>query len=240
MKLFDNMEAHTTKGFNFSAVRPDTLGATEYTLVTLVIDKTGSVASFSDELFKLKQTVIEACRKSPRSDFLLFRMVEFNSVVDEVHGFKPLTEIDPSQYSVPACHGMTALIDATYCAVAASNAYAKNLSDQDYLVNAIVYVITDGDDNASRMSMTDIKNEVQKAMAQEHLESIRTVLVGVNAAQSSSYLQRFQQEVGFDQFVEVADATPQKLAKLGNFVSQSISSQSQALGTGGPSQALVF
>ena len=126
MKLFDDTTTQgNVNGFGFSAVRPETLGSTEYTLVTLVLDKTGSVASFADKLFEVKKTVVEACRKSPRAEFLLLRTLEFNSRVDEVHGFKPLSDIDPASYAVPACGGMTALIDATYAAVSATNAYGK-------------------------------------------------------------------------------------------------------------------
>jgi hypothetical protein len=46
-------------------------------------------------------------------------------------------------------------------------------------------------------------------------------------------------EVGITQFIDAGDATKGKLAKLAAFVSQSISSTSQALGTGGPSQAIA-
>ena len=53
-------------------------------------------------------------------------------------------------------------------------------------------------------------------------------------------LQGFTAQAGVDQYVDVADATPGTLAKLARFVSHSISSQSQSLGTGGPSLALVF
>lgn len=242
MKLFDdtNMAAGTVQGFAFSAVRPDTLGSTEYTLVTLVLDKTGSVLDFADELFKVKKTVLEACRKSPRADFLLLRVVEFNSQPDEVHGFMPLAAIDSAKYAVPACAGMTALRDATFSAVGATNAYAKTLADQDYLTNALIVIATDGDDNRSRMNVAEVKRELQKAVTGEVLESLRTILVAVNAGQYAAKLQAFQTEVGIDQYVDVADATPQKLAKLADFVSRSISAQSQSLGTGGPSQALVF
>ena len=45
---------------------------------------------------------------------------------------------------------------------------------------------------------------------------------------------------GFTQYVAIADANATTIAKLGDFVSRSISSQSQALGTGGPSQSLTF
>lgn len=242
MKLFDDTDMTTgsVKGFGFSAVRPETLGASEYTLVTLVLDKTGSVSSFANELFAIKKAVVDACRKSPRAEYLLLRVVEFNTSVDEVHGFKPLADIDATGYSVPSCGGLTALNDAAFSAVSASNAYAKTLTDQDYLVNALVVLATDGDDNASRMRPTDVKAELSRALQGEHLESLRSILVGVNAGQFRTQLQQFQAEVGIDQYVDVADATPQRLAKLADFVSRSISAQSQSLGTGGPSQALVF
>lgn len=241
MKMVDDsMTAGTVGGFHFSGVRPETLGATEYTLVTLVLDKTGSVLGFADALFKVKKTVVEACRKSPRADYLLLRVIEFNSKVDEVHGFKPLSQIDVNDYQTPDCRGLTALRDATYSAVGATNAYAKTLADQDYLTNAIVIIATDGDDNDSRTTEADVAEQIKQGVTGEVLESMRTVLVGVNAAQYQAELDAFKQAVGIDQYVDVSEATPQRLAKLADFVSRSISAQSQALGTGGPSQALTF
>ena len=242
MKLFDDktLTTGTVAGFHFSAVRPETLGASEYTLVTLVLDKTGSVHSFANDLFSIKKTVVDACRKSPRSDFLLLRVVEFNSAVDEVHGFRPLAEIDSADYVTPNCGGMTALNDAVFAAVSATNAYGKTLADQDYLANGIVIIGTDGDDNASRTRVADLKAELAKGVKAEHLESLRTVLVGINAGQCRASLESFKNDAGLDQYVDVADASAQRLAKLADFVSRSISAQSQSLGTGGPSQALTF
>ncbi len=242
MKLFDDKPVNmgSVGGFGFSGVRPETLQSTEYTLVTLVLDKTGSVAQFADELFRVKKTVVDACKKSPRADYLLLRVVEFNSQVDEVHGFKPLSEVDSASYTTPSCGGMTALNDATFSAVGATNAFAKTLADQDYLANAIVFIVTDGGDNHSRTRSSDVAAEIKKGISGESLESLRTVLVGVNASQCRQELEGFQRDVGIDQYVDVADASAQKLARLAEFVSRSISAQSQSLGTGGPSQALTF
>lgn len=237
---FDDQVTSRAGGFQFSHVRTESLGAPEYTLVTLVLDKTGSVTPFADALFKIKSTVVEACRKSPRADYLLLRVVEFNSRIEEVHGFELLSNIDPAQYTVPTCGGLTALTDATYAAVSGTRAFAQTLSEQDYLVNGLVVVVTDGDDNDSRNDTGTLAKELQAAMTSEVLESLRTVLVGVNAGQFSAELSKFKADAGLDQFVDVADATPQRLAKLFDFVSRSISAQSQALGTGGPSQALTF
>ncbi len=50
MPKFDNMQKLTVPGggnFQFSAIRPDNLGAAEYTLVTIVVDITASVAEFA-------------------------------------------------------------------------------------------------------------------------------------------------------------------------------------------------
>ena len=114
MKFADTLES-SIQGFTFSAVRPDALGAVEYTLVTLVLDKTGSVAGFQNDLFQIKSSVVNACKRSPRADYVLLRVVEFNSYVDEVHGFQPLADIDPTSYQVPHCSGSTALNDLQRC-----------------------------------------------------------------------------------------------------------------------------
>ncbi|MDP1612026.1 MAG: VWA domain-containing protein [Sulfuritalea sp.] len=240
MKLQD-MQNGKAAGFAFSAVRPEKLGATEYTLVTVVTDKTGSVSAFAGQLLEMKRAVVEACRKSPRAAYLLLRQLEFNNSVDEVHGFLELKDIDAASYVEPATGGTTALFDATMAAVAAVAAYGKTLTDADFGVNAIVFVITDGDDNASKAyGPREIAREIAEAVRGEAVESIRIVLIGVNAAQYRKELESFAAQAGIDQFVEVADATPGKLAKLAQFVSRSISSQSQSLGTGGPSVALTF
>ncbi len=39
------MDVYNTGGIKFSGVRPSELGSTEYTLVTIVRDKSGSVGS---------------------------------------------------------------------------------------------------------------------------------------------------------------------------------------------------
>jgi hypothetical protein len=69
---------------------------------------------------------------------------------------------------------------------------------------------------------------------------VLTILVGVNVKDPSvsQYLADFRKSACFDQYVELAKADAKTLANLARFVSHSISAQSQALGTGGPSQAL--
>ena len=229
--------------FTYTGARIERLGATEYTLVTIAVDETGSVAGWENDLRSALVAAVESCKRSPRSDNLLVRVVTFGSQyrngVNEMHGFKPLAEIDVAQYPDICPGGMTPLNDAVFSAVGAMNAYGKQLADQDFGVNAIAFVITDGYDNASVTSLAMIKEEIRKAIAGEQVESIVTVLIGVNATEYATALQAFKDEAGMTQFIDIGDATKGKLAKLAQFVSQSVSSQSQALGTGGPSQNIA-
>jgi len=240
----DDMEVLKVAGanFQFSGIRLDDLEATKYCLVTIAIDKSGSVHGFNDELLKAKKAIIEACQKSPLSDNLMVRLVEFNQNLEEIHGFKLLNTIDVNDYEASDCNGMTALFDAAYTSIGATITYAKNLTDQDYDANGICFIITDGMDNSSKTTPKMIDDLVKSAKFGEEIESLVTILVGVNTNydQIQDYLNEFAKKANLTQYVDVGDATPQKLAKLATFVSKSISSQSQALGTGGPSQTLNF
>ncbi len=245
MPRFNDMQNIQLPGagnFQFSAIRPDKLGATEYTLVTIVVDVTSSVAAFSRELLECVKSVIGACQNSPRADNLMVRLLAFNDSRQEIHGFVPLNKIDPAGYKPLVCSGSTALYDAVYDAVAATNAYAKTLFSQDFDVNAAIYIITDGMDNCSSLRPNAIADQVRKAMKQEYLDSLITVLVGVDTRDAgvSAHLQLFQTDAQLSQFVDIADADAGNLAKLGRFVSHSISLQSQALGSGNGAQSLSF
>jgi uncharacterized protein YegL len=244
MPIDDQMQVSAVAGpgtFQFSAMRPEHLGASEYTLVTMVVDETGSVAPFAGDLLKTVISIVEACRKSPRAENLMLRLVSFNDVQREIHGFKPLSTIKTGDYKAFKPNGMTALYDAAYASVGATLTYAKTLTDQDFEVNGAVYII----DNLSATTPKLIADKIDSAHKNEDIESMITVLVGLHNPGNGSrevarYLKTFQQDAKLTQYVDVGDATSKQLAKLARFVSQSISSQSQALGTGRMSQPLTF
>ena len=229
--------------FSFSGTRVESLGATEYTLVTIAVDTTGSVLCFRKQLREMLVTAIDSCKKSPRKENLLARVIFFSDMfqggVNEIHGFKPLSEIDPSSYPEIQTGGCTPLYDACYSSIGAMNAYAKKLVDQDFGVNGICFIITDGGDNTSSLTPNSVREELEKAVSGEVLESMVSILIGVNVANYDFVLKEFQQDAGITEYRDAGNATSQNLAKLAGFVSQSVSSQSQALGTGGPSQNIA-
>ncbi len=244
-RLDKDMEQGTINGlaaFKFSGVRTDKLEATEYTLVAIAVDVSGSVIGFADNLRQALIAAVEACQKSPRSDNLLLRVLQFSTKVgiNELHGFKPLAEVNP-QIDYPEFEpgGLTPLYDAVYSGIGAINAYAQKLAEDDFLANGIVFIITDGMDNYSTATPAMIKQEMEKARRSEDLESLISVLIGINAQNCSWRLDEFKQEADLDQYIDVGAATAAQLAKLAAFISQSVSRQSQALGTGGPSQNIA-
>jgi len=240
----DNLENHQlpTGAFGFSAVALDDLGATEYTLVTIVVDTSSSVISFAFEMEKAISAVINACKLSPRADNLMIRFTTFNSQMNEEHGFKLLPNCNPDDYiGCLNCCGMTAVFDATENAVSATNSYAKMLDADDYSVNGLIVVITDGCDNRSVETPNSVKKALTKSMKDEYLESLITILIGVGTKGQSDvkqFLSDFNDEAGFTQYEEVENANPKTLAKLGGFISKSISAQSLALGSGAMSQPI--
>jgi len=233
----------TPNQFNFSAVEMDNLGATEYSLVNMLIDESGSVGGFKKELEDVMTTVFESCQKHPRSQNLLFRTAAFEGRnIRELHGFTTLDTIDSANFKINPS-GSTPLYDATLDSVETTAGYAKILNDQDYFCNGIIFVITDGEENSStRASVAKIRDAVKNIRSTEALESIRMILIGVNDSdpQLKNGLLSFKTDAGFDEYISIDQATPGNLAKLAQWISQSISSTSQALGTSGPSVAVNF
>lgn len=230
--------------FQFSGANITNLGSTEYTLVGLTVDESGSVSSFKDLLNEAVKNAVESCRKSPRADNLLLRVTKFGDSVTEFHGFKEFKSVNVADYDdLTNPGGMTALFDAGVDGVDAIAVQAKQLSDADFTANAIFICITDGANNSSSYTASKLRRVADDAIQSESLESIRLILVGVNPNKSTeltSYLEKFRVDAGFDQYVEIEDATPSAFAKLEEFISKSISTQSQSLGSGSGSVAVTF
>ncbi|MBW2523856.1 MAG: hypothetical protein JRI23_06765 [Deltaproteobacteria bacterium] len=229
--------------YGFSATRIENLGASEYTLAVVTADVSGSVHEFLDEIEGCLREVVKACARSPRADNLLLRTTAFDDQVREIHGFRPLTGCLLSDYE--GClrtGGTTALHDAAHNALQSVTAYGRDLGRHGFSVNGIVFVITDGMDNASAQSAASVARAAESALRSEQLQSISSVLVGVNVADDSvsRYLAELRRTARFDQYVEIAHADADTLARLADFVARSISAQSVALNSGGVSRPLTF
>jgi len=228
--------------YGFSGTRLDALGASEYTLVGIAADQSGSVASFRTEIEACLGEIVRACASSSRADHLMLRLTAFDSSLHEVHGFKPLPTLAPDDYTgCLAPGGSTALHDAAHNAVASIVSYGDTLGKNDLAVNGLVFVLTDGGDNASQLDAAAVAQAVSDAVASEQLQSMRTVLVGVGVgASTSQVLMRFSAQAGFDEYIALDRADAATLQRLARFAVRSIAASSTALGHGGPVASLTF
>lgn len=228
--------------YGFSGARIRDLGATEYTLVAIAADKSGSVAGFASDIERCIGAVVSSCRQSPRVDNLMLRVCTFDDALTEVHGFLPLPDCTARDYKGTITEGgSTALYDAAHNAIASVDAYAHELVAQGFTVNAIVFVITDGADNASQSTCKSV-GDALAAARRGALESLNTVLVGVGVGEGAiaDALRTMQQDAGFTQLVALAHADARTLAGLAAFVSRSIAVQSRALGSGAAGRTVGF
>lgn len=233
----------TGSRYGFSGTRLDRLGSAEYTLVTIAADVSGSVFGFIRAIEKCISEIVTAAARSPRADSLMLRVVAFDDKLTEIHGFKPLMECPPDSYRrALSAGGTTALYDAAHNAVGAMTGYGTQLTSHDFDVNALLFVITDGADNASVQTARGVGQALSEAVTGEQVESMLSVLVGVNVKDSaiSRFLMDFSAGAGFDQYVELHKADAATLGRLADFASRSIAVQSAALGTAAPSQPLSF
>ena len=243
-KLSEGLALNKVGNFKFSNTKLEDLGAESYTLVTIGVDVSGSTSSYLKNMENALKSIVNSCLLSPRADNLMIRLLTFDDAVVEIHGFKLLSLINIGDYdNVLKAGGMTALFDACENSLKASNIEGRRLLSMDYSVNGIFVVITDGMDNRSVCNKKEVATVLTEAVSGENLESMLSILIEVNPngdASVQSYLDAFYSEVGFTQKENMKDLTEKGFARLAEFISKSISSQSNAIGTGGPSQPLTF
>jgi hypothetical protein len=246
MPLFDDAQdtfQSNGSGFQFSGINISQLGASEYTLFGGAWDVSGSVSAFAKEIEACLVNSLEACQRSPRADNLLTRQLTFSSSIDELHGFRPLADCHLGKYK--GCiqpGGATVLYDASVDLVDSLATYGKQLISNDFMANGIVVICTDGADYGSTLKAHNVAEAMKRATQSEALESLVSILIGINITQPSiaKYLEDFKNEAGFSQYIGTADASPKTLAKLAQFIHASVSSQSTAIGSGGPSKLITF
>lgn len=228
--------------FGYTGAAIDTLQSFENTIALGLVDESGSTQPFHRQLEETVKEIIQSLRDNPNADKLLYAHYHFDTSFREVHGFQELNSINPSDYD--GCWnggGRTTLCDAETKVIRFVGDYGKQMAAQRYLCNGIIYVLTDGMDWGSVLTPSDVKAALSAVVSGEELESLMTILIGINDDRAvQDGLEAHAAEVGFTQYIPAGKADKKTLSKIAGFVSESISSQSQALGSGGPSQSLTF
>jgi hypothetical protein len=229
----------TPSRFTFSAAKLGDLGSSRYTLVTILVDVSGSTVKFRKEMEQALRQTVEGCKFSDEADNLMIRVVTFDSEVTEVHGFLLLDTCDLDRYILPGS-GWTALHDAFINGIEAMTVYATELTKNDFECNGVIIGITDGDHRlppgwkGKHYTPADVRDAFEKSVSKEVMESLLSILVKVNVEdfEMEQHLKEFFEGAGFSQQIDMKDVSAKGMAELANFIVKSASSQSQSLGKG--------
>ena len=228
--------------YGYTGTPVDSLQSFENTIAIGLVDESGSTTRFAQELEKCVKEVVKSLRDSEHADKLLYAHYHFSTNFREVHGFKELSNISVDDYD--GCWnggGVTTLYDSEVRVVQFLDDYSEQMRKQRYLCNGIIYVLTDGCEYGSTLTESAVVNALQNISINEGLESFISILIGINDDPNvQAKLEEHAKKCGFSQYIKAGNASQKTLSKIAGFVARSISSQSQMLGTGGPSQSLTF
>jgi len=242
--LSEGLQSFAIPGGNYgyTGANLDTLQSFENTIAVGLVDESGSTVGFKRQLELTVQEIVKSLRNNENADKLLYAHYHFDRTFKEIHGFKELANINPADYDgCWAGGGCTTLFDSEVKVIKFVGDYGKQMTAKQFMCNGIIYILTDGHDYGSMMTEADVIDALSTVVAAEDLESLMTILIGINEdPDTQAKLKKHAETVGFSQYVPAKDASEKTLNRIAGFVSQSISSQSQALGSGGPSQSLTF
>ena len=126
--------------------------------ITLIVDRSGSMASIRDDAEGGINTFIEG-QRSMESDAYL-TLVEFDSSYHFVHRAVPMSDVGPYNL-VP--RGSTALLDAVGRAIDETDARIAGLSETERPGLVIMVIITDGQENSStEFSRSEIRRMIER------------------------------------------------------------------------------
>lgn len=243
---------NTTMQYSMTSLQDLAQNASDYTLGLIACDVSPSVEAFRAQIESALKTAVKGCTHSPRVNNMLLRVTTFSNRVKELHGWKLMPNIKPDDYTDAIKIGSsTVLYDAADEGLSVIGDTAAQMVKARFGVNGVFYIITDGEDVSSSKGVHHVRAAIQKIKQEENLESLVTILIGViddnpkdqyaqqRADAVRQYLANFQKEAGIDKFETIGNLTESNAAKLGGFISKSLSSTAMARGTGGPSQAVV-
>ena len=125
----------------------------------------------------------------------------------------------------------------------------QDLMEDDFLVNGLSIVISDGEDTTSSKNLlesdsngdyyTHMRKAWDNAKKKECLESHQGVLIFLGDDEFSTEAQRLKNS-GLEEVIIAGKFDESCLDKVVDFIATSVSSTSQVVGTGSPSQLLSF
>lgn len=136
---------------------------TDLTDITLVIDRSGSMAKIQEDAEGGVNTFIMQQTKEPGE--ALVTLLQFDTEYEFLHQGMPIRQV-PEYKLVP--RGMTALLDAVGRAVNETSERLLKMAEPDRPGLVILVIVTDGHENSSKEFTKDQIKEMIERQQQEH------------------------------------------------------------------------
>jgi len=203
------------------------IDATEVTLVTAVIDDSGSIrfAGLADAVRQGQNEMLRALANSKQQDALMVAQWKLGSQSELIHSYVPVADAEALNKKNYNPQSGTALYDVWMDALASNIAYAQTLAATGAQVTSIALIITDGQDQHSHRYLARDCRKLATELLQS--ETFHLAFIGVGEQRE---FQVVAEEMGFmPASVLVADATASAIRRAINLASQSIIRASQGL-----------
>ena len=209
--------------FNFGNYNPEDVEVEDTINAVFVLDVSGSVGSYVDELNKGMNEFTARMQSSHVSEKLFVSLVEFNSNVNVKSGFQPIDQIPTMDFS-NSIGGLTALYDGVKTGLKNALDYREGLESAGVNCKTLLFVITDGGDNASASRPSDVKDIITDLLTEErNFASFESILFGIGTDPSD--FNTAAADMGIKNVATISD-TADDIKKMINFISSSVSSAS--------------
>ena len=153
----------------------DDIDSEEVTLVAVVIDASGSMYEYQQDVIKsYREQFLETLQKAKNADSILVSTWVFSGMggVRLIHGYTPVPQCKALTESDYDPNGSTPLYDATMKSLTGLVTYGQNLRDNGTRTKSIVVVLSDGFENSSHTSASKVRRLSQDVLkAQEFVLS---------------------------------------------------------------------
>lgn len=214
---------------DFGNFNPDELQVSETVNCVFVIDTSGSMSPKATEMNAALNDFVQTMQNSHIKDRLLVSMIEFDSDIITKTGFQPIVNIQT--LAIHPNGSRTKLYDAAYAGIKKALDYRHQLENSGVTTKTLVFIITDGEDNASRDNGSMVKAEIQKLKeSEQNMFSFTTILFGIG---NDGNFKEAAENMGIE-LVATVGTSGKEIRKMINFISSSVTSASA--GQAPPSQ----
>jgi hypothetical protein len=138
-----------------------------YTHITVILDRTGSMESIRDDTIGGFNTFLEQQRAEPGTATLTLVQFDTQDPYEVIHRFKPIEEVPELNRETYVPRASTPLLDALGRGINDLDKSIADLKETDRPSKVVVVVVTDGQENSSREFRRD---QIEK-MIKEKMEN---------------------------------------------------------------------